>query len=269
MHADDQRAGAAVRESLRALLGEYDPAPFRVLQGEPESPYIVICDHAGRSVPRALGSLGLSETDLERHIAWDIGAAALARRLGAELGAWVILQEYSRLVIDCNRPLTSDSSIVQQSEDTVVPGNLAISAAQAEARAHCIFGPYHARISRELSERAARGQPSILIFLHSFTPVFRGVARPWHAAVLHNKDTRLASPLLRGLRSEPQLIIGDNEPYAASEHSDYGLVEHGERRGLLHVELEIRQDLLGDVEGQETWATRLARLLRDAPTFSN
>jgi predicted N-formylglutamate amidohydrolase len=258
-----------VRQSLRALLGEYDPAPFRVLQGAPESPYIVICDHAGRSVPRALGSLGLSDADLDRHIAWDIGAAALARQLGAELGAWVILQEYSRLVIDCNRPLTSPTSIVQESEDTIIPGNLAITPAQAEARAHCIFGPYHARISRELGERAARGQASILIFLHTFTPSFRGVARPWHAGVLHHRDARLALPLLRALRSMPQLLVGDNEPYAASESTDYGLVEHGERRGLLHVELEIRQDLLADAAGQAVWATRLARLLRDAPTFSN
>jgi predicted N-formylglutamate amidohydrolase len=258
-----------MRESLRALLGEYDPAPFRVLQGEPESPYIVICDHAGRSVPRALGSLGLSDADLDRHIAWDIGAAALARKLGAELGAWVILQEYSRLVIDCNRPLTSPTSIVQESEDTIIPGNLAISPAQAEARAHCIFGPYHARISRELGERAARGQASVLIFLHTFTPVFRGEARPWHAGVLHHKDTRLALPLLRGLRSIPQLVIGDNEPYAASDATDYGLVEHGERRGLLHVELEVRQDLLADAADQAAWATRLAGLLREAPTFSN
>jgi len=258
-----------VRQSLRALLGEYDPAPFRVLQGQPESPYIVICDHAGRSIPRALGSLGLSDADLQRHIAWDIGAAALSRRLANELGAWVILQEYSRLVIDCNRPLTSPDSIAQKSEDTVVPGNLAISPEQAEARAHCIFGPYHARISRELTERASRGQASILIFLHTFTPTFRGVARPWHAGVLRNRDGRLALPLLRALRADPQLMVGDNEPYAASEQTDYGMIEHGERRGLPHVELEVRQDLLADVEGQEAWARRLTRALRDVPTPSN
>ncbi|MES1187138.1 MAG: N-formylglutamate amidohydrolase [Myxococcales bacterium] len=258
-----------MRLSLRALLGEYDPAPFRVLQGSAASPYIIVCDHAGRSVPRALGSLGLSEADLGRHIAWDLGAAALARRLGTELGAWVILQEYSRLVIDCNRPLDSPDSIVQHSEDTVVPGNLAISPEQAEARAHCIFGPYHARISRELTERATRGQASILIFLHTFTPTFRGVARPWHAGVLRHKDGRVATPLLRALRAEPDLVVGDNEPYAASEQTDYGLIEHGERRGLPHVELEVRQDLLADAQGQEAWALRLARLLREAPTSSN
>lgn len=258
-----------MRQSLRALLAEDDPAPFRVLQGTVGSPYVIICDHAGRSVPRALSSLGLAEAELQRHIAWDIGVGGLARRLGAELGAWVILQEYSRLVIDCNRPLVSPDSIVQESDDTVVPGNLAISPVQAEARAHCIFGPYHARISRELTERSARGEAPILIFLHSFTPVFRGVSRPWHVGVLHHKDARLAAPLLRALRAEPDLIVGDNEPYAASELTDYGLVEHGERRGLVHVELEVRQDLLADVASQEAWAKRLARLLRDAPQSSN
>lgn len=255
--------------SVGALLGEYDPAPFRVLQGDASSPYIIVCDHAGRSVPRALGSLGLSEADLERHIAWDLGAAALARRLGAELGAWVILQEYSRLVIDCNRPLDSPDSIVQQSEDTVVPGNLGLSTLQVEARAQCIFGPYHARISRELNERAARGQLSIVIFLHTFTPTFRGVSRPWHAGVLHHQDTRLAAQLLRALQAEAGLVVGDNQPYAASARTDYGLVEHAERRGLLHVELEVRQDLLADAEGQEAWALRLARHLRAAPAASN
>lgn len=248
------------------MLGEYDPAPFRVLQGSATSPYIIICDHAGRSVPRALGSLGLSETDLQRHIAWDIGVAPLARRLGAELEAWVILQEYSRLVIDCNRPLDSAASIVQQSEDTVVPGNLAISPSHAQARARCIFEPYHARISRELTERAARGQASVLIFLHTFTPTFRGVSRRWHAGVLHHEDTRLATPVLRALRAEPELLVGDNEPYAASALTDYGLIEHGERRGLPHVELEIRQDLLADAAGQEAWAQRLARILRETST---
>jgi predicted N-formylglutamate amidohydrolase len=158
---------------------------------------------------------------------------------------------------------------VQQSEHTVIPGNLAISPEQAQVRAHCIFEPYHARIRRELTERSARGDKVILIFLHSFTPEFKSVERPWHAGVLHHRDTRLAEPLLRALRAEPGLVVGDNEPYSASESTDYGLIEHGERRGLPHVELEIRQDLLADVDGQRAWASRLARLLQAIPIGSN
>lgn len=233
-----------------------------------QSPYLVICDHAGCAVPRSLSSLGLEQRELERHIGWDIGAAGLARRLGQELGAWVILQTYSRLVVDCNRPLNSADSIVSRSEDTTIPGNRVVSIAQAEQRAHAIFEPYHARIRRELTERAERGQTPILVFLHSFTPVFRGTKRPWHAAVLYDQDRRLASPLLSALRAEPELVVGDNEPYAAGPATDYGLVEHGQQRGLPHVELEVRQDLLADELGQDAWAKRLARLLRAIPLTS-
>ncbi len=244
------------------LLSEHDPAPFRVTAGSDSSPYLVVCDHAGRAIPAALGSLGLPESELERHIAWDIGVAGLGERLARELGAWLILQRYSRLVIDCNRPLTSPDSIVKQSEHTIVPGNLAVSPEEAQARADSIFEPYHARIRSELAERSARGAATTLIFLHSFTPEFKSVKRAWHAGVLYNRDRRLAEPLLRALRAEPELQVGDNEPYAASEATDYGLVEHGERRGLPHVELEVRQDLLLSADGQQLWAARLARLLR-------
>jgi predicted N-formylglutamate amidohydrolase len=255
-----------VVSSRQALLADDDPAPFRVLNDGARSPYLVICDHAGRKFPSALGTLGLPEPELTRHIAWDIGVAGLAEQLGRALDAWVILQEYSRLVIDCNRPLTSPESIVQRSEYTVIPGNLAISAEQAQLRAQCIFEPYHARIRRELTLRGARGgEATTLIFLHSFTPEFKAVKSQWHAGVLYHRDTRLALPLLHALRAEPGLLVGDNEPYAASEATDYGLIEHAEKRGLPYVELEVRQDLLSDADGQRTWALRLARLLAGVP----
>lgn len=254
---------------MRTLLKEGDPEPYRVAQGDPSSDYIVICDHAGNRIPHLLGSLGLAQRELERHIAWDIGVSEVAQDLGRELGACVILQPYSRLVIDCNRPLTSPESVVQESDGTVIPGNLAIAPEEAQLRAQCIFEPYHARIRRELDERSARGRTSALIFLHSFTPVLGGSARAWHAGVLHHRDQRLAAPLLRGLRAEPDLIIGDNEPYAASESTDYGLIEHGEGRGLPCVELELRQDLLTNAQSQAAWSRRLARLLRGVTIPSN
>jgi predicted N-formylglutamate amidohydrolase len=250
------------------LLADDEPAAFEVIQGGASSRFVLVCDHAGRRVPRALGSLGLREHELERHIAWDIGAAGLARHLAGLLDAWTILQNYSRLVIDCNRPRTSPDSIVRKSEDTLIPGNQNVSPAEAELRAAQIFEPYHARIRSELDARAAAGQASVPIFVHSFTPVFRGVARAWHAAVLYNQDARLALPLLAGLRREPGLTIGENEPYAASVLTDYGLVEHAERRGLPYVELEIRQDLLADEVGQKAWAERLARLLEASSVLS-
>jgi predicted N-formylglutamate amidohydrolase len=209
----------------------------------------------------------LPERELERHIAWDIGASGLARQLSKLLDAWLILQNYSRLVIDCNRPLTSPDSIATRSEDTEIPGNIGVSSAQASQRARHVFEPYHARIRAELDRRVALRNPPTLIFVHTFTPIFRGVARRWHAGVLHHRDTRIAAPLLAALRREPSLVIGDNEPYAADPRTDYGLVEHGERRGLLHVELEVRQDLVADEIGQREWAERLARLLNESAAF--
>jgi predicted N-formylglutamate amidohydrolase len=159
--------------------------------------------------------------------------------------------------------------VVRASDGTLIPGNVAVTPEDTRLRAQCIFEPYHARIRRELDERSARGRASALIFLHTFTPVLGGSARAWHAGVLHHRDQRLAAPLLQGLRSEPDLIVGDNEPYAASESTDYGLIEHGERRGLPCVELELRQDLLADAPSRAAWSHRLARLLRSVPIPSN
>ena len=247
-----------------SLLASDEPPPFEVVAGREPSPFVIICDHASRRVPRVLGTLGLPEHELERHIAWDIGAAAVARLLAEALGGWLILQNYSRLVIDCNRPLDRPDSIAESSEDTPVPGNRGLGPDETRQRAESIFEPYHRRIREELDGRVASGRDTVLVFMHSFTPTFRSVARAWHAGVLYNRDTRLALPLLEALRREPGLSVGDNQPYAASELTDYGLIEHGERRGLPYVELEVRQDLVTTPEDQRAWATRLARLLREA-----
>jgi len=244
------------------LLAPDDPAPFEVVEATAGSRYVITCDHASRRIPRALGSLGLPEHELERHIAWDIGVAELGRELARLLDATLILQGYSRLVIDCNRALDRPDSIATKSEDTTIPGNLDLAPAEARARAAEIFEPYHARIRRELDERKARA--TTLVLLHSFTPVYRAVARAWHAGVLHLADTRLSSPVLHALRAEPGLVVGDNEPYAASELTDYAIVEHATKRGLLHVELEVRQDLILHAKGASEWAERLARVLRAA-----
>jgi predicted N-formylglutamate amidohydrolase len=246
------------------LIAADEPGPFEVSEGQANSPFVIVCDHAGRRIPRSLAGLGLPEHELTRHIAWDIGALELARKLARSLGAWLIAQNYSRLVIDCNRPLDRPDSIARTSEDTLIPGNQAVSAEAARKRAAEIFEPYHRRIRQELDARRASGQRTLLVFLHSFTPSFRGVSRAWHAGVLYHQDARLALPVLEGLQSEAALHVGENQPYAASVLTDYGLVEHAEKRGLPYVELEVRQDLLEGDPALTVWAERLARVLLGA-----
>ena len=244
------------------ILADDDPPAFTVEHENGISPFLFTCDHAGSLLPRRLGSLGLLRFELERHIAWDIGAAAVARRLADALDAFLILQTYSRLVIDCNRTPGTPSSIAELSEFTEVPGNKSLTKEEAAARAREIFHPYHQRIATELDARAKIRRPTVLVAVHSFTPAFKGVARPWQVGVLYNRDPRFGRILNDLLRAEPGLCFGDNEPYAISDETDYTIPVHGEQRGIPHVEIEIRQDLIADEAGQAAWAARLAGLLR-------
>jgi predicted N-formylglutamate amidohydrolase len=243
------------------LLSEDEPPPDEVAGGDGRSSFLIICDHAGRRLPRALGNLGLSEAELAMHVAWDIGARGVALRLAAALDAFVVCQRYSRLVIDCNRPLGAVDSIATISERILIPGNQGLAPHDAETRAREIFRPYHDRIRAELDRRSAAGRAAVLIAVHSFTPVFLDVPRPWHTGVLFNRDGRLAEPLLGLLRAEGDLVVGCNQPYAANDLCDFSVVHHGEGRGIPQVEIEIRQDLIADEVGQADWAARLARLL--------
>jgi predicted N-formylglutamate amidohydrolase len=249
-----------VGHDVLVLLAKDEAAPFEVQDGDGRSPVLIICDHAGRLIPRSLGSLGLTEDQQASHIGWDIGAVGVARRLGAALGARTVWQRYSRLVIDCNRPLEAADSITPRSERTEIPGNQSLGPEAAEERAREIFHPYHREIRAALDQRHAAGRPTVLVAMHSFTPVFLGRARPWHVGVLYNRDSRVAAPLLQALRQEGDLVVGDNEPYAVGDLTDYSIVHHGERRGIPHVEIEIRQDLIADEQGQQAWAERFARL---------
>jgi predicted N-formylglutamate amidohydrolase len=239
--------------------GDPDPVSFDNEAGSAD--FFLTCDHAGRAIPRRLDRLGLPEHETRRHIAWDIGIGAVGEQLSKLLNAAVILQTYSRLVIDCNRDPKVASSIPEISETTEIPGNLDLSETARAARINGIFQPYHDTIAAALDRRAAAGRASVLVALHSFTPVFKGVARPWHAAVLYNRDARLARPLFELLSAEDGLVVGDNEPYRVTDLTDYTVPVHGERRGLPHVEIEIRQDQIADPGGQAGWAERLARLL--------
>jgi predicted N-formylglutamate amidohydrolase len=243
------------------LLGETDVPPVREYNNSGRSPFLLTCDHYGRLIPRALGDLGLPESELTRHIGWDIGIAGVAEMLSKHLDAHLIVQRYSRLVIDCNRPPHVASSIPLISEATTIPGNEGITREQAKLRRAEIFEPYHRRIDEIIDARRHDKMPTILISLHSFTPVYAGIARPWHIGTLYQRDKVLPTLLLGALRAEPDLVVGDNEPYAVSDQTDYTIPVHAEARGLMNSGIEIRQDLISDQAGEKAWADRLARIL--------
>ena len=246
------------------LLLADEPAACVTLGRPNDAPLLLVCDHAGNRVPRRLGTLGVSDSERQRHIAWDIGAAGVVRQMVERMGVFAILQTYSRLVIDCNRPPAAESAIPTISEDTAIPGNLNLSAADQAQRQAEIFQPYHDRIAAELDRRQAAQIPTVLVAMHSFTPVYQDVARPWHVGLLYNRDNRLSLPMIALLDREGGLVVGNNEPYSVSDESDYTIPVHAERRGLPYGEIEIRQDLIADEAGQAVWAERMARLLIQA-----
>lgn len=242
------------------LLTPEDVPPVREYNDSGRSPFLLTCDHYGRLIPKVLGDLGLPERELARHIGWDIGIAGVAEQLSEHLDAHLIVQRYSRLVIDCNRPPHVASSIPLISEATTVPGNEGITREAAGLRRAEIFDPYHRRIDEIIDTRRHNGMPTILVALHSFTPVYAGIARPWHIGTLYQRDKVLPPLLLQALRAEPDLVVGDNEPYAVSDQTDYTIPVHAEARGLMNTGIEIRQDLISDQAGEKAWAERLARI---------
>ena len=250
---------------MTTLLASDEAQPVIHERPNAASPFFITCDHAGNFMPRSLGNLGVSAIDCARHIAWDIGALGVARELAALLDGELVAQRYSRLVIDCNRPPNSAELFTERSEATDIPGNHALTDAAREARRAHIYAPYHDTISSLLDARAAGGRATLYIAVHSFTPVYRGGARPWQLGVLSSDDRRLAEPVLEFLRTHGDLCIGDNEPYRIDE-KDHGIPAHALSRGLPNVLLEIRQDLIAQERGQRAWAQRLAATLRHACT---
>jgi predicted N-formylglutamate amidohydrolase len=244
------------------LLTATDPAPVRLLNPVSDSPVLLVCDHAGKAVPQALGDLGgVPASEMARHIGWDIGAAAVTEELSRQLDAAAVLTIYSRLVVDCNRRPDDPTSMPMVSDGTPIPANADLSATARQARLDALFHPYHQAISDRLALIRGRGQRPVLVSIHSFTPVMRGAARPWHVGVLWNQDDRIAQPLLAALRAEGDIVVGDNEPYSAQTGTDYTIIQHPEPMGIPSVMLEIRQDLIADAAGAANWANRLARLL--------
>jgi predicted N-formylglutamate amidohydrolase len=246
------------------LLDANEPPAFIEVGRRRRSNFVIVVDHASRRIPHRLGDLGLSAAELQRHIAWDIGALGVARQVAAELDATLVAQNYSRLVIDCNRDPRVSSSIPTVGESIEIPGNIGLGAREIAARRSEIFDPYHNHVRALLDERRAAGRPTFLVSQHSMTHIFRGVRREMQAAILYNRDRRFAGLVLDMLRREPDLHIADNQPYFVSDETDYTIPQHGEARGLPHVEIEVRQDLLLHDAGQEQWAGRIASALRDA-----
>ncbi|CAN5121650.1 N-formylglutamate amidohydrolase [soil metagenome] len=224
----------------------------------------MIGDHAGCGIPQGLGDLGLAPPDLVRHIAWDIGVAALGRSLSQRLDAVFVAQTWSRLVIDCNRDPDATDAVPAISDGTEIPGNVDLTPSDRASRIAEIHLPYQTAIGREIERRSTVGQPTILVSLHSFTPAMKGFQRPWDAGVLHDRgDNRFALSMLNAMRRDPGLVIGDNEPYHM-DSIDHTIPRHAYPADLPYVELEIRQDHLGADVGVALWAGRIDRWLREA-----
>jgi len=224
---------------------------------------LFLCDHASNRVPAELDNLGLAPDDFQRHIAYDIGAAKLTRALADLAAAPAVIARWSRLVVDLNRGADDPTVVMRLSDGRVIPANRDLDAAAVKERIRRYHAPYHAAIAEKIAAARAQGKVPILVSMHSFTPQWRGRARPWHVGVLWDKDGRLALPLLERLRAEGDIVVGDNEPYSGALEND-ALYRHGTMNGLPHVLIEVRQDLIADDDGVKRWASRLSEILRDA-----
>jgi predicted N-formylglutamate amidohydrolase len=242
------------------LLLSADERPVYEIR-EADGPFVVVCEHASNRLPRALGSLGLGSNDLKRHIAWDPGAVEVAAGIAGRLEGSLVTQRFSRLAIDCNRDPSLPDAVATRSEDTAIPGNVGLSDAAKASRINEIWRPFHEALERLLTARREARRATALVTVHSFTPVYRGVSRPWHVGIISTDERSLADSMLKGLRREAGLVVGDNEPYSAKDNVDYTIRRHGRDRGLPHVMIEVRNDLLATAAGQEEWAARLSRLL--------
>jgi predicted N-formylglutamate amidohydrolase len=231
-----------------------EPCFERISAGSPAQ-LLLLCDHAGNALPAAYGLLDLEPPLFETHIAYDIGAAQVTRALAAATGAAAVLGRFSRLLIDLNRGADDPTLVMKLSDGSIIPGNRDVGPAEIAKRIAQFHAPYHAAISEEI----ARLETPTLISLHSFTPAWKGEARPWEVGVLWDEDGRLARPLMARL-AQAGFIVGDNEPYTGALKGDT-LNVHGTRRGLSHVLIEMRQDLIGDADKAQAFAARLKPIL--------
>lgn len=238
-------------------------SPCRRIEGDPASGIVLLCDHASNGLPADYETLGLDPAQFQRHIAYDPGAEMITERLAQRLGCPAVLSTFSRLLIDPNRGLDDPTLVMRLSDGAIIPGNHPIDEAEIQHRIDSYYAPYHELIERTVDEAIAAGSPPIIFSTHTFTPVWKGKARPWHGAILWDADPRLARPMIDGLRGETGLIIGDNQPYDGGVANDT-LYRHATSRGLADALVEVRQDLCSHEEGAFQWADRLAMHLQKA-----
>jgi predicted N-formylglutamate amidohydrolase len=238
----------------------YDGAAFEIVAGRPNCPLLVLCDHASNRLPEAYGNLGLAADQFARHIAYDIGAGDVCLGLAARLGGTAVLSRFSRLLIDPNRGLDDPTLIMRLSDGAVVPGNRSVDAAERQLRIAHFHQPYHRAIDGEIGRMAGAGLTPFIVSVHSFTPMWKGFARPWHAGILWDRDAAVAQALLDGFRAQGDLVVGDNEPYHGALEGDT-MNTHATARGLPHALIEIRQDLIATKTGVDEWVERVARVV--------
>ena len=246
------------------LIGPDDPAPYTIINEHGKSRVLLVGDHVSNAIPKALDKLGLDDSLLEQHIAYDIGTRKLIHHLSQHLDAPAVLAGYSRLVVDLNRSLEDASVMPEVSDNVIIKGNLQMSREHRRQRVHCFYTPYRTAIDTMLHRFRQQGIVPAFISIHSFTPEMAGFSRPWHAGLLWDKDPRIPVPLLKNLRAHPDgFHIGDNEPYSGKHPADYTIDHHAEAAGLPHVSIEIRQDLVNTEAGAERWAGILHGALQD------
>lgn len=264
MAAAEQGACPAPLATARAMrqsrfMAEF--MPVERIDGPPDSGVLLICDHASNTLPPEYGSLGLGADAFARHIAYDIGAAGVTRRLAALLQAPAVLSTFSRLLIDPNRGADDPTLVMRLSDGALIPGNARIGMAEVERRRETYWRPYRDAVAGEIEAMLAADIVPAVVSIHSFTPVWKGAPRPWHVSLLWDLDARLARPLIDALGAERDLVVGDNEPYDGALEGDT-MYDLGTKRGLPHVLIELRQDLIAEQRGQAAWADRLARVLK-------
>ena len=249
------------RQATRARDGVVEKGMVRVTNRAGKSPFLLVCDHASYYLPPHLGTLGLQGADMLRHIAWDPGALPVALKMSAMLDAALVEAGVSRLAIDCNRPLDAPDLIPEISETTLIPGNAGLAGKDRAERIALSWQPFHDTVEALVEERLAAGRETRLVTVHSFTPVYKGVARPWEIGIIHDGDERLSAPLIAALEALERFTVGENEPYSPADRVYFTLERHARSRGLPCAMIEIRNDEIADAAGQAKWAELLAGIL--------